>query len=84
MVSVASLFTRPVRSNILIQLSSRPSHRIRKRLPSVDCTGGPPPPLKFAVRFNSTEVVIALLEDYPDISRERDDKGMLPVHMGCQ
>ena len=47
MVSVASLFTRPVRSNILIQLSSRPSHRIRKRLPSVVCNTSPPPPPEF-------------------------------------
>ena len=41
-------------------------------------------PLHFAVRFNSTEAVIALLEDYPGGAGARDDKGRLPIHLGCQ
>ena len=41
-------------------------------------------PLHFAVRSNSVEASVTLLEAYPDAARKKESKGKLPLHLACQ
>jgi len=41
-------------------------------------------PLHFAVRSNSLQAVVPLLEAYPRAARLKEDGGKLALHLGCQ